>query len=198
MIQSTEFTWLHLPRTGGTSTAAAFRNFQNLLPTNEHDALLIDDCSLPMKHDNFSIRSARLEKNMQPLKIVMNIRPLGEWLHSNWKWACVNKRTLSSARYEAGEYFSWRLNSWRPADWWLDYFEIDMHNTHFIRLSHLQEDWREFLENHTSYDSKKLIFSHLNGIQSAHVSRSSMESTAEAKRRNPKWSAIESQLWPDR
>lgn len=191
MIQTDRFIWLHLPRTGGTTTRAAMHGVKKSLPRSLRSGWIIDDDGVRAKHDNLAIRAARLGAMPQAERIAMNFRPLGEWLTSNWKWTQANGLSLPIERYQDGEFFSLRVGAWCRADWWLSYFEIER-VTDFIRLDHLDEDLRGFL---TSIDPRISLpkVGQLNRLGPS----PSIQTSAAARAMNPKWSALEDRLWPE-
>lgn len=119
MISSAAFTWYHLPRTGGTSTAAWWRSV-----AKAHGlSVRIDADELPEKHDNALTRALRGAARGPVSKLsVMNFRRLPGWLESSYRFARSQGLMVPEARYLAGEFFSLRAGEWRPADWWLEYF----------------------------------------------------------------------------
>lgn len=195
MIRIGKFVWLHLPRTGGTSTAAAFRALRDQLPPQEKDHWQIDDCALRLKHDNLLMREMRVGQPIQPEVVAMNFRPLSDWLHSNYKWSIAAGLHVPMHRYQAGEFFSMRLGAWLPADWWLSYFGVNQ-DTHFIRTTAIAEDLGQTLAPHlpASLDFSSVV-PHLNGLSpSSEFSLGFSSDSATA--RNPHWTSIESRLFP--
>ena len=195
MIRFGNLVWLHLPRSGGTSTAAAFRALRNQLPEHEQGKWQIDDCQLGLKHDNLRIRELRIGKSIQPDVVTINIRPLSDWLYSNYKWAVAAGLQVPMERYQAGEFFSLRLGAWTPADWWLDYFGVTA-ETKFIRTTSLAADLDQILSPYlpASVDLFSVV-PHLNGLNGS-SDFSSGFATELAVTRNPRWASIESELFP--
>ena len=84
MLISTNFVWLHLPKTGGTSTAKLFREIN--IPD-----IAIDPDDVDMKHESIEnrLKSNTVAKHK---KIIITTRRLTSWLLSDWhhktkKWA---------------------------------------------------------------------------------------------------------------
>lgn len=150
----------------------------------------IDDDRLQLKHDNLATRSIRLGDMPGVDRVVMNFRPLGEWMMSNWKWARKHGYQVPIERYQEGEFFSVRTGSWRPADWWLQYFEMDR-VTDFMRLDHLGEDLNAFLQS-VHPDLPLMSPGHLNQLGAS----PSADISEAARQANPLWTALESRLWP--
>lgn len=140
MILHKDFIWLHLPRTGGTSTASWLRKVDLSLQLD----LFITPQDQPAKHDNLAIRSLRLGSPLESKIVAINFRPLPSWLLSNYHYALNAGLNVPFERYLEGEFFSLRLGKWCIADWWLEYFDINK-VTHFINTQALERDWRKLL-----------------------------------------------------
>ena len=191
MVQTEAFVWLHLPRTGGTSTVAAMRQAKRALPRRERATWLVDDDKLRLKHDNLATRAVREGRMVEAERVAMNMRPLGDWLMSNHKWATHMGLHVPVERYREGEFFSFRLGRWCPADWWLGYFDVDK-VTDFLRLDHLAEDLQAFLaEVHPQ--AATLQLPHLNDLGASRPAAPDVS----ARERNPLWSTLEARLWPE-
>ncbi len=140
MITHPAFVWWHLPRSGGTATTCWLRAVDAALSLG----LLIDPDDQRAKHDNRRIRDLQGAVSLPTACTAMNLRPLPEWLLSNYKFARRAGLEVPFERYLGGEYFSRRVGDWCPADWWLDYFAVD-EGTRFFRTDRLEADWRDFL-----------------------------------------------------
>ena len=189
MILSDNFIWLHLPRTGGSSTAAWMRQIQNASDLPLH----IDPCDERLKHDNLATRFQRLGKTQEVKFIAMNFRPLSDWLISNHQWAQSAGLKVPIERYLEGEFFSLRMGRWCSADWWLDYFEMDQ-VTHLFWSETLESDWRAFLNEATGLSiPTDLKMERTNASRGAPERAGFAETFREsiATARNPKWSALE-------
>lgn len=141
MITHRNFLWFHLPRTGGTTTAAWLRAVNEALLLGA----LIDPDEQPKKHDNRLIRELRGTPGLSRRSVAMNMRSLPEWLFSNYKFARRKGLAVPLDRYLKGEYFSLRVGAWCPADWWLHYFGVE-DITHFLWVDRLEADWRCFIQ----------------------------------------------------
>lgn len=199
MIWHDTFVWLHLPRTGGTATAAWIREIFKNRATDASSAvgaIAIDDDWLPQKHDNLLTREIRSGITSGTRSIVMNFRTLDEWLLSNFKFAQAAGMNVSIERYLAGEFFSLRMGGWCLADWWLQYFETSR-VSHFFRLDRLEQDWRQFLQHTVGLE---VPVSHtIVAMNQAPTGEEVMldldrESWSLAYERNPRWSRLQTRL----
>ena len=190
MVITPDFVWLHLPRTAGTSTTALMRQAKQCLPRSRQSEWIVDDDRLRDKHDNRLSREIRSGQVVWPARVAMTLRPLDGWLLSNWKWATRHGLQVSKERYLEGEFFSMRTGQYCPADWWLDYFEVDT-VTDFIRMDCLERDLNDLIQSADS-SIPHLTLPHLNelGVTEPTLLRS------EAREANPKWTALETRLWP--
>jgi len=191
MVVTPQFVWLHLPRTGGTSTTELMRKAQRSLPRSRCSEWVIDDDRLRDKHDNLLSREIRSGRVEWPDRVAMTFRPLEGWLLSNWKWASKHALHVPKERYLEGEFFSMRTGKWCPADWWLEYFEVGQ-VTDWIRMDRLELDLNALLQ---SADSALPHFAlpHLNEL--GVTEPSSLRPVAYDV--NPRWAALEAELWPD-
>tara|TARA_Y100001933_G_scaffold218080_1_gene226044 strand:+ start:648 stop:1244 length:597 start_codon:yes stop_codon:yes gene_type:complete len=140
MIIGEKFIWLHLPKTGGTSTAQLFRN-QNIKD------LLIDDDSLKIKHDSIKLRDHTSSWKYNQQKVFINFRKLDQWLISDWehKRRWLNQPDLPFGPVRSGLFYSIRLGgTWVAADWWIQYFNLDDSVT-ALRLEYLEADLNKFI-----------------------------------------------------
>lgn len=188
MIVDPDFIWLHLPRTGGTSTADWFRALGR--PGCE-----VDPNGDRMKHDNLCIRRARDGLELKGRPVVMNIRPLPDWLRSmqSW-WLRSGGRPLPPERYLRGEFFSLRTGDWRRADWWLDYMD-HRRVGRWLRTTHLEADWRAFL-GEIGWTAPAHPVEQLNGGRLRGDHGGAEPDWSEAYRNNPAWAELEAGLYP--
>jgi len=191
MVITPDFVWLHLPRTAGTSTTALMRDAQRKLPRAVRGTWSVDDDRLRDKHDNLRSREIRTGRTAWPDRVAMTFRPLEGWLLSNWKWVTRHGLHVPKERYLEGEFFSTRAGRWCPADWWLDYFEVER-VTDFLRMDRLEADVNALLRA-VNPSMPPLGLPHLNelGATEPAVLR------PEARDANPTWAALEARLWPD-
>lgn len=131
MIIGDRFVWLHLPKTGGTSTAKLFNTLSNT-------SVVVDDQSLDCKHESVQARFAGLADSKS---VFITLRRLPQWLLSDWhhkKLMMGLDIPFEPVKY--GLFYSLRLGGvWVAADYWMRYFRIES-CTGVIRLEHLQED----------------------------------------------------------
>ena len=140
MIIGTKIIWLHLPKTGGTSTTQLFRN-QNIKD------LLIDDDSLKIKHDSIKLREHTSSWKYNQQKLFINFRKLDQWLISDWehKRRWLNQPDLPFGPVRSGLFYSLRLGgTWVAADWWIQYFNLDDSVT-ALRLEYLEADLNKYI-----------------------------------------------------
>lgn len=195
MILSPRLIWLHLPRTGGTSTVQVFRDAVTNLPQAFQSEWSIDDDSLRAKHDNLAIRSMRLGLDPRATRMAMNFRPLDDWMLSNWKWARAQGLNVDRSRYQNGEFFSLRLGKWCRADWWLDYFDLT-DSIQLIRLTHLEEDLSELMEWAGLKLPVEEVVPRLNGLSSSDGEQAQGFCSELAMERNPIWMKYQRKMWP--
>lgn len=192
MVVTPEFVWLHLPRTAGTSTTELMRKAQRSLPRSRRVDWVVDDDRLRDKHDNLASREIRTDSARWPARVAMTFRPLEGWLLSNWKWATKHGLHVPKERYLEGEFFSMRTGRWCPADWWLEYFEVN-HVTDWIRMDCLESDLNDLLQS-VDPSLPRIALPHLNELGVTEP----MTLRPEAYEANPQWTALEARLWPNR
>ena len=140
MIISEKFIWLHLPKTGGTSTTQLFRNL-NI------KGLHIDNDELKIKHDSIMLREQTSAWKYDHQKVFITFRKLEHWLISDWehKRRWLNQPDLPFSPVRSGLFYSLRLGgTWVAADWWIQYFDLDDSVT-ALRLDHLEADLNEHI-----------------------------------------------------
>lgn len=191
MVVTPEFVWLHLPRTAGTSTTELMRKAQWSLPRSRRSEWVVDDDGLRDKHDNLASREVRTGLAHLPDRVAMTFRPLEGWLLSNWKWATKHGLHVPKERYLEGEFFSMRTGQWCPADWWLEYFEVDR-VTDWIRMDRLESDLNALLRQ-VEPSMPHIAMPHLNELGVTEPA----QLRPEAYVMNPQWTALEARLWPD-
>ena len=133
MLISDSFIWLHLPKTGGTSTARLFRDIN--IP-----GISVDPDDIDAKHE--SIEHRLKGNNYESDKItIITSRRLAHWLLSDWHHKTKKMRLkLPFNPVKSGLFYSLRLGgTWVAADYWIHYFKAT-ECTHIVRLEHLEED----------------------------------------------------------
>ena len=138
MISAKNFIWLHLPKTGGTSTAALFRRL-NLADT------VIDPDETDDKHQSIEARSAEA-CIVSYQKRIITTRRLSSWLISDY-YHKTKKMGLSIPfePVKSGLFYSLRLKGvWVSADYWVQYFDA-LNCDYTVRLEHLEEDANRFV-----------------------------------------------------
>jgi GT2 family glycosyltransferase/tetratricopeptide (TPR) repeat protein len=194
MITCAAFTWYHLPRSGGTATAYWWAEVASRYGLN----ILIDRDDSTTKHDNCSTRQLR-ERGFRrggPAS-VMNFRRLPAWLESNYRYACRQGLDVPEARYLAGEFFSFRLGKWCPADWWLDYFDAG-NIDRLVPLERLEEALQDLLQSAFGLPVPQgLTLPRMNSI-SAEIPFGAdwpVLDWSEAYRQNPAWAELEGRAY---
>ncbi len=140
MIIADSFLWLHLPKSGGTSTNRLFRE-------RALAGVIVDADDASHKHDSIALRESRGSWRAGQRRRFITARRLEHWLISDWqhKRRHMNLPELPFEPVRSGLFYSLRLGgTWVAADWWLQYFEVDERIT-ALRLEHLQEDLNRHL-----------------------------------------------------
>ncbi len=134
MIVGPSFIWLHLPKTGGTSTARLFRELSL-------EDVFIDADETDSKHDAWSLRSKQTNLDKDNKKAFITLRQLPGWLISDWHHKTISMGLeLPFEPVRSGLFYSLRLGgTWVAADYWLHYFAIQECDA-VVRLEHLEDD----------------------------------------------------------
>ncbi len=194
MIYSSQFIWLHLPRSGGTATANWMREMREVL----RPPIAIDPDTDSAKHDNLLTRALRRPGDINPLldrhqvPVCINFKRLPSWLRSMYLFMKHLGFDVEEERYMRGEFFSLRVGQWCPADWWIDYFDFDQID-HLFRSDQLEDDWNSFFSKVTCTVLPRVIFKEANqvGCPSMLSVKCSTCDWKSAYQRNPQWTAIE-------
>ena len=151
MITSDTITWLHLPKTGGTSTAQLFRKLN--LP-----GISVDPDDEDAKHESISSRLGQIKPNPTSTTIITS-RRLASWLLSDWHHKTVKMGlSLPFNPVKSGLFYSLRLGgTWVAADYWVHYFNAKS-CTHTVRLEHLEEDSNKYVLPLLPNGTKSLSF----------------------------------------
>ena len=191
MINATSFIWLHLPKTGGTSTARLFRQLALAGVVADPD----DDDS---KHDALEMRIGSNHPAASTQKIFITSRQLPQWLLSDWHHKTIAMGlALPFEPVRSGLFYSLRLGgTWVAADYWLRYFQIERCDG-AIRLEHLEEDANALVHPLLPAGSPKLVFPRHNAN---HYSRHlgdffSRRDLNRIYTNNPVWAAWEESIY---
>ena len=159
MIIGSSFVWLHLPKTGGTSTARLFREL------SLRD-IFVDDDETDSKHDSLSLRQNLTGSDIDSKKTFITIRQLPAWLISDWYHKTISiGLELPFEPVRSGLFYSLRLGgTWVAADYWLHYFGIEECDS-IIRLEHLEDDANRLVHPLLTKGTPKLEFSYHNAKQ---------------------------------
>ena len=133
MIISNQFIWLHLPKTGGTSTAALFRELA-LADVN------VDQDEEDSKHESIETRLGS-RKNVNNKLTIITSRRLASWLLSDWHHKTKKMGlNLPFEPVKSGLFYSLRLGgTWVAADYWIHYFEATKCDR-IVRVENLKAD----------------------------------------------------------
>jgi hypothetical protein len=166
MIIGEQFIWLHLPKTGGTSTANLFRE----LGVKD---IVVDPDDIDSKHDSFHKRHEEHGLQLEGKHVFVTLRRLTSWLLSDWHHKTRKMGLdLPIDPVRSGLFYSLRLGGiWVTADYWLRFFDINA-NTEIIRLEHLESDANRMVLPLLPQDDqariKQLSFPRLNTNQYHH------------------------------
>lgn len=134
MIISEKLVWFHLPKTAGTTTDRLFT--ASRIPLSIQDSQ-----SSYVKHLPLNLHPNRQNISIESKQPVVNFRRLPYWLLSNYHHK-IKKMSLSLSfdPVKSGMFWRDKENTWLPADWWLDRFDID-DSWSFLRVEHLKADF---------------------------------------------------------
>lgn len=150
MIATDRLLWFHLPKTGGTTTDSLF--VRSGLPLLWRDPQDSSDKHLPAKEHPQSCRFVHSE-----CVRVINFRRLPSWLLSNHHHKLGSMGlSLGSTPMRQGLFYRQRLDSWLPADWWLDRFEIN-DQWQFLRVESLKLDFDRLLARYQPINAFRRI-----------------------------------------
>ena len=192
MITSETITWLHLPKTGGTSTAQAFREL-NL------SGIRVDPDHVDAKHESISSRLGQLEIN-KTTSIIITSRRLASWLLSDWHHKTKKMGLhLPFEPVKSGLFYSLRLGgTWVAADYWIHYFNATQCD-HTVRLESLEDDSNRLVWPLLPEGTPKLQFPKRN-INSYERNIETFFGARDLKRiyaNNPAWKSWEQTVYGD-
>lgn len=193
MIIADHFLWLHLPKTGGTSMNALFR--ERAFPRIQVDA---DGTS--EKHDSVALRESRGSWRAGDRRRFITARKLEAWLISDWqhKRRHMGLPDLDFEPVRSGLFYSLRLGgTWVAADWWLQYFNVEESVT-ALRLEHLSHDLNQHLLPLLPAGTPAFQHPPQQNVKPASQNTAPSFSRADQERIravNPRWHAWEQQLY---
>ena len=158
MIISNCFIWLHLPKTGGTSTARLFREIN--IP-----GVSVDPDDVDAKHESIEHRLNSVNLQTERETIITS-RRLANWLLSDWHHKTKKMGLeLPFNPVKSGLFYSLRLGgTWVAADYWIHYFSATS-CSHTVRLEHLEEDSNRYVLPLLPKGTKPLRFPNQNTNQ---------------------------------
>ena len=161
MITSNQFIWLHLPKTGGTSTARLFRSLG--IP-----GINVDPDEIDAKHESIQHRYRLQDGSLkaESRATIITSRRLANWLLSDWHHKTRKMRLeLPFNPVKSGLFYSLRLGgTWVAADYWIHYFNVTSCR-HTIRLENLEEDSNRYILPLLPTGTKPLKFPRSNANQ---------------------------------
>ena len=190
MIISSRFIWMHLPKSGGTSTARLFRDLD--IP-----GITVDPDEVDAKHESIENRLGGVNPS-KDRQTIITTRRLASWLLSDWHHKTKKMGLKIPFRpVKSGLFFSLRLGgTWVAADYWIHYFKATSCN-HIVRLEHLEEDSNRLVLPLLPQGTQALRFPHSNaniyarGIE--HFFRGS--DLQRIYENNPAWSTWEKDVY---
>ena len=190
MIISNHFVWLHLPKTGGTSTARLFRKLE--LPS-----VSVDSDEIDAKHESIEhrLKGVSIETGK---KTIITSRRLAFWLLSDWHHKTKKMGLkLPFNPVKSGLFYSLRLGGiWVSADYWIKYFNATS-CTYTVRLEHLQEDSNRYVLPLLPKGTKPLKFPFSNTNKYSHNIEDffGKRDLIRIHENNPAWSAWEEKIY---
>ena len=179
---------MHLPKTGGTSTAEMFSKL-NL------EGVHVDSQDLDSKHQ--ALKDDAL--GSKRIKIITS-RRLADWLISDWHHKTKKMGLhLPFEPVKSGLFYSLRLGgTWVAADYWIHYFNATQCD-HTVRLENLEDDSNRLVWPLLPEGTPKLQFPKRN-INSYERNIETFIGARDLKRiyaNNPAWSAWEQTVYGD-
>ena len=190
MILANHFIWLHLPKTGGTSTASLFRKLD--LPE-----ITVDPDDIDAKHESIETRLKGID-SLPGKKSIITTRRLPSWLLSDWHHKTKKMGlNIPFAPVKSGLFYSLRLGgTWIAADYWIHYFKAT-ECSHTVRLEHLEDDSNRFILPLLPPGTPKLQFPYKNTNKYSNkfedfFGRSDLQRIYQ---NNPAWSTWEKKIY---
>ena len=190
MIITNKFVWLHLPKTGGTSTAKIFRELD--IP-----GVSVDPDHVDAKHESIESRLDGVKSCQEKVSIITT-RRLSSWLLSDWHHKTKKMGLkLPFSPVKSGLFYSLRLGgTWVAADYWIHYFHATS-CTHTVRLEHLEEDSNRYVLPLLPKGTIPLQFPRQNTNQYSHKIEDffSKRDLKRIYKNNPAWTEWEEKLY---
>ena len=192
MIRASTFIWLHLPKTGGTSTAGLFRNL-NI------SGIAVDPDEEDSKHESIETRLGSSQRAGDSLTIITS-RRLASWLLSDWHHKTKKMGLdLPFEPVKSGLFYSLRLGgTWVAADYWIHYFNATECDR-VVRLENLEGDSNRLVWPLLPQGTPKLKFPERNSNTYARSIEHffGRRDLQRIHANNPAWSAWEEAVYGD-
>ncbi|QNI57021.1 hypothetical protein SynBIOSU31_00099 [Synechococcus sp. BIOS-U3-1] len=190
MLISDRFIWLHLPKTGGTSTARLFRDLDIPLIT-------VDPDQSDTKHESIENRLNSLQYE-EARETIITTRQLASWLLSDWHHKTKKMGlTLPFDPVKSGLFYSLRLGgTWVAADYWIHYFKATS-CSRVVRLEHLEKDSNRLVLPLLPQGTKPLKFPSVNTNNYSHKIEKyfGRNDLKRIHQNNPAWSSWENKIY---
>jgi hypothetical protein len=190
MLISNRFVWLHLPKTGGTSTAKLFRELN--IP-----GITVDPDHIDAKHESIENRLKSF-KSEEIRETIITTRRLANWLLSDWQHKTKKMGlTLPFEPVKSGLFYSLRLGgTWVAADYWIHYFNARS-CTRVVRLEYLEEDSNRLVLPLLPQGTNRLKFPNANTNNYSHKIENffNRNDLKRIHQNNPAWSSWEKDIY---
>lgn len=194
MIITSKLSWVHLPKTGGTTT-------DQLFTASNIPILWRDSQDSASKHLPFGMHSELTDFRMNSQIKVSNFRRLPSWLLSNHQHKLQRMGLELPLEYmRKGLFWRDRDQKWLPADWWLERFDID-DKWHFLRVEYLKTDFLHCLSKFepvgifSRFKIRSISSRNCNNYVHRLANWFSSSDLLSLYSMNPRWASIESELY---
>lgn len=196
MIVTQSLAWMHLPKTAGTTTDALF-------VCSGIPLLWRDPQDSYHKHLRWDAHPSHLLPSISGRLLMTNIRRLPYWLLSNLKHKSVFMGLdLELDPMRSGLFYRLKEDTWLPADWWIDYFDID-HSWLILRTESLKSDFLRTVSAHeslSSFSRFKITTTRSANLNRYHRALDFWFTPRDIKNiyaSNPRWAALEKRIYGD-
>jgi len=150
MVYGKDFIWLHLGKTGGTTTNYLFSQCLELVEYYDLD-------TDPKKHENIAFHSRRFpDIDFTQKKIILGFRKIETWIvsHNNHFSHFIDESRIAELS-QSGRVYSGPAGESKSPDQWLESY-LQKPIDHFIRAEHLSEDFLTVMRNYGLIDDHKI------------------------------------------